>query len=82
MAGSGVHLAIGEEFVSRLLAAEDDADVIALIAGQIEGGLDPRYVLPTGRAWDPLHRCLTDGTLALDAGSFPLSHVVLGGVQL
>ena len=81
MAGSGVHLAIGEEVVSRLLAAEDDADVISIV-GQIEAGLEPRYVFSTDRAWDALHRCLTDGTLALDAGSFPLSHVVLGGVQL
>jgi len=82
MAGLGVHLAIGEEVVSRLLAAEDDADVVAMIVRLIEGDLDPRYVYSTDRAWDPLHRCLTNGTLALDAGSFPLSHVVLGGVQL
>jgi hypothetical protein len=81
MAGLGVHLAIGEEVVSRLLAAEDDADVISIV-GQIEQELEPRYVFTTDRAWDPLHRCLTDGTLALDAGSFPLSHAVLGGVQL
>ena len=81
MAGSGVHLAIGEEVVSRLLAAEDDAGVIAIV-GRIEANLDARYVFSTDRAWDALHRCLTDGTLALDAGSFPLSHAVLGGVQL
>jgi hypothetical protein len=81
MAGLGVHLALGEEVVSRLLAAEDDADVISIV-GRIEADLDPRYVFSTDLAWDPLHRCLTDGTLAPDAGSFPLSHVVLGGVQL
>ena len=82
MAGLGVHLAIGEEVVSRLLAAEDDADVVALIVAQLEAERDPRYVFRTGRTWNPLHRCLTNGTLALDAGSFPLSHAVLGGVQL
>ena len=81
MAGLGVHLAIGEEVVSRLLAAEDDADVISIV-GQVEECLDPRYLFSTDRAWDALHRCLTNGTLALDGGSFPLSHVVLGGVQL
>jgi Domain of unknown function (DUF1877) len=81
MAGLGVHLAIGEEVVSRLLAAEDDADVVSIVR-RIEADPDPRYVFSTGRAWDPLHRCLTDGTLAAGAGSFPLSHVVLGGVQL
>jgi Domain of unknown function (DUF1877) len=81
MAGLGVHLAIGEEVVSRLLAAEDDADVVSIVR-QVEADPDPRYVFSTGRAWDPLHRCLTDGTLAPPAGSFPLSHAVLGGVQL
>ena len=81
MAGLGVHFAIGEEIVSRLLAAEDDADVISIV-GQIEEDLGPEYVFATDKAWDALHRCLTDGTLAAAAGSFPLSHVVLGGVQL
>jgi len=81
MAGLGVHFAIGEEIVSRLLAAEDDADVISIV-GEIEAALDAEYVFATDKAWDALHRCLTDGTLARVGGSFPLSHVVLGGVQL
>ena len=81
MAGLGVHLAIGEEVVSRLLAAEDDADVVSIVR-QVEADSDPQYVFSTGRAWDALHRCLTDGTLVPGAGSFPLSHAVLGGVQL
>jgi hypothetical protein len=81
MAGSGVHFAISEETVSRLLAAEDDADVISIV-GQIEAELEPAFVFATDRAWDALHRCLTNGTLKPDSGVFPLSHVVLGGVQL
>jgi len=81
MPGLGVHFAIGEEIVSRLLAAEDDADVISIVE-QIEEDLDPGYVFSTDKAWDALHRCLTDGTLKPDAGAFPLSYVVLGGAQL
>ena len=81
MAGLGMHFAIGDDVVARLLAAEDDAAVIALV-DEIEEGSEPRFAFGTDKAWDPLHRCLTDGTLAVGAGSFPLSHVVLGGVQL
>ena len=81
MAGLGMHFAIGEDIVARLLAADDDAAVIALVA-RIEEESEPGYAFATDKAWDPLHRCLTDGTLAVRAGSFPLSHAVLGGVQL
>jgi hypothetical protein len=36
----------------------------------------------TDKAWDALHRCVSDGTLWSDGGTYPLSHVVLGGRQL
>lgn len=83
MPGLGVHFAIGEETVARLLGADDDAAVIAII-DEIEEdeAANPAYVFATDKAWDALHRCLTDGTLELKAGTFPLSHAVLGGVQL
>ena len=81
MAGLGMHFAIGEDIVARLLAAEDDAAVIALVE-RIEEESEPAYAFGTDKAWDALHRCLTDGTLEPGAGTFPLSHVVLGGVQL
>ncbi|MEU9126931.1 DUF1877 family protein [Kitasatospora sp. NPDC048540] len=39
------------------------------------------------RAWDRLHRCLTDGSLTFGSGAhgsphYPLSHAVLGGLPL
>lgn len=83
MTGLGVHFAISEEIVARLLGADDDAGVIAIV-DEIEDDEDanPAYVFSTDKAWDALHRCLTDGTLEIKAGTFPLSHAVLGGVQL
>lgn len=81
MAGLGMHFAISEDVVSRLLGADDDAAVIAIVA-QIEEDSEPGFAFGTDKAWDALHRCLTNGTLDVRAGSFPLSHVVLGGVQL
>jgi len=81
MAGLGMHFAIGEEVVARLLGAEDDAAVIAIV-DEVELDSDPACAFATDKAWDALHRCLTDGTLKPGVGTFPLSHVVLGGVQL
>jgi hypothetical protein len=39
---------------------------------------------PSDKAWDALHRALTDGTLEADISSryYPLSHAVLGGTNL
>ena len=81
MAGLGMHFAIGDDLVSRLLAAEDDAAVIGLV-DEIEAHAEAGYAFATDKAWDALHRCLTDGTLAVRSGSFPLSYAVLGGAQL
>jgi hypothetical protein len=76
-----MHFAIGDDVVARLLGAEDDAAVIAIVE-EIEEDSEADFAFGTDRAWDALHRCLTDGTLDAGAGSFPLSHVVLGGAQL
>jgi hypothetical protein len=80
----GVHFAIDAAMAARLLAAEDDEDVVEIIEEYEEfaQSWDPRFEFETDKAWDALHRCLTDGTLDMDGGSFPLSHVVLGGMQL
>jgi hypothetical protein len=80
----GVHFAIDAAMVTRLLEAEDDEDVAGMIEEYEEfaESWDPRFEFETDKAWDALHRCLSDGTLDLAGGSFPLSHVVLGGMQL
>jgi hypothetical protein len=38
--------------------------------------------MDTDKAWDAIHRSLTDGTLDPDGGEYPLSHAVLGGRHL
>jgi hypothetical protein len=77
----GVHFAVDTATVTRLLAADDDEDIAAIIE-EIEESWDETPHFETDKAWDALHRCLTDGTLDLVGGSFPLSHAVLGGAQL
>lgn len=42
-----------------------------------------RFIAPVDHAWDPLHRCLTDGTLrGIGNGATPLAWCVLGGKSL
>lgn len=69
-----IHFAIDEEDVGRLLKPADDDQVAALIE-EIEEeatGVDP---CDTDKAWDAIHRSLTDGYLGYGNGTFPLNAV-------
>jgi hypothetical protein len=81
MACRGVHFAVDVATAARLREAEDDEDVAAIIE-EIEEAWDRPFLFKTDKAWDALHRCLSDGTLDLGGGTYPLSHAVLGGVNL
>jgi Domain of unknown function (DUF1877) len=81
MGSLGVHFALDEGQRDRLLAASNDDEVMAAIQA-IEEAWDKDHVGESDKAWDAIHRCLTDGSLDDEAGEFPLSHVVLGGRQL
>ena len=48
----------------------------------IEESWEEGHVLELDKSWDCLHRLLTDGRLEYSNGSPPLSHAVLGGIQL
>jgi len=41
-----------------------------------------QYVAESDKAWDAMHRALSDGTLSWKGGTYPLNHVVLGGRRL
>ena len=81
----GVHFAITSEQERALLAAadEEDDDSVGELLEEIEEFWDDdKLKVDTDKAWDAIHRCLTDGTLDPDGGAYPLSHVVLGGRHL
>ncbi|MFF0451162.1 YfbM family protein [Streptomyces sp. NPDC004609] len=80
--GLGCHFAI-EPAEALRLAEADSGEVMAYVA-EAEEDPDSRYgdgpwKVDTDRAWDALHRCLTDGTLTYGGGPYPLSYTVLGG---
>ncbi|MFE2866373.1 DUF1877 family protein [Embleya sp. NPDC059259] len=81
MGGRGVLFAVTEVDGSRLLAAVDDAEVMAVVE-EVEERWEPAWLVEVDKAWDALHRCLTDGTLTYDGGEYPLSHAILGGYLL
>ena len=77
----GVLFAIDQEELGALRQATSDSKVQAVVAA-IEERWDERFLAETDKAWDAIHRCLTDGTLACGNGSFPLNRCILGGQDL
>jgi hypothetical protein len=62
----------------------DDESLMTFIEGLEEGpngqGWDPEWVQETDKAWDVIHRCLTDGRL--EFGDSPFHKCILGPVNL
>jgi len=81
MACLGVHFAPTADEARRLLAAEDN-DAILAIVDEIEDKWDEAWLTQSDKAWDAMHRCLSNGTLYYDEGEYPLNRTVLGGKHL
>lgn len=79
----GVHFAITSEQERSLLAAADGDGVMGGLLEELEESWnDAAMTVDTDKAWDAIHRSLTDGTLDPDGGAYPLSHAILGGRNL
>ena len=52
------------------------------IIEDIEQQWDRDFLAESDKAWDAMHRCLSDGTLNHNGGKDPLRKVVLGGKNL
>jgi hypothetical protein len=85
MGSLGVHFAVTQGTVDQFLAADgDDRAVMELLEALEEGDLpnDPQFSQDTDKAWDAIHRCLSDGSLRPEGGTAPLNRCVLGGRSL
>jgi Domain of unknown function (DUF1877) len=79
----GVHFAVTAEQEKRLLEADGDDDAVGEIIGAIEEDWeDDTLKVDTDKAWDAIHRCLTNGTLDPGGGTYPLKLAVVGGRHL
>jgi hypothetical protein len=81
MACLGVHFAPTADEAGRLLAAEGN-DAILAVVDEIEERWDEPWLAQSDKAWDAIHRCLSNGTLYYDEGEYPLNRTVLGGKHL
>jgi hypothetical protein len=81
MSARGVHFAVTQAQARALLAAKSDRRLMSLI-DQIEQAWEKPFVVESDKAWDAIHRCLTDGTLLYVSGEYPLNHCICGGRQL
>ncbi len=82
MSCRGVQVAITEEELGRLLATQSDEELLSVISDDIEEPWDENWLVQTDKAWDAIHRCLTDGKLEYENGDYPLRLCILGGRQL
>jgi hypothetical protein len=76
----GVLFAIDSATAKRLLAASEEE--VKEIVEEVEDEWAADFVMETDKAWDAIHRALSDGTLDADGGEYPLNRAILGGKQL
>ena len=81
MACRGVFFAITREQADAFQNAPDDDAVMELVE-EVEEAWDDDNLVECDKAWDALHRLLTDGSLGFGNGPEPLCHCVLGPNQL
>lgn len=81
----GVHFSLSLEEVQRLIDIEDESERVDFLHSVIEEEYftnQPERKAGSDKAWDAMHRLLSDGELTYDGGEYPLNHVVLGGEPL
>jgi Domain of unknown function (DUF1877) len=81
----GVLFSISDKAVLKLQSFDSDYDRLDYFQLEIEEQIllkEPKRFAELDKAWDALHRSLTDGKLFFENGIFPNNSIVLGGVQL
>jgi hypothetical protein len=80
----GVHFALTEDEAKKLKSFRNDADRLNYLQEELEDSYfsdHPDLMAESDKAWDAIHRSLTNGKLTYDRNG-PLSLVVLGGEPL
>lgn len=80
----GVHFALTDDDVAALLAADGDRARLGYLQ-ELERKYFAEFradIAESAKAWDAMHRSLSDGSLDDEGGEYPLSHTVLGGLLI
>jgi hypothetical protein len=64
-----------------MLEAKSDRQRMKIVK-DLEEKWEIQHLLETDKAWNAIHRTLTDGYLLYDNGNYPLNLVICGGLQL
>ncbi len=81
----GVHFALDAETVQKLRSFSTEAERLEYLQEELEEDFfenNEDSVAQTDKAWDAIHRSLTDGEIGWDNGTYPLNHTILGGELL
>jgi hypothetical protein len=81
----GVHFSIDEEIVNKLKSFSNDEERLDFLQSELEEDYlenYPNWTVETDKAWDAIHRTLTDGKLGWENGEYPLNYFILGGELL
>jgi hypothetical protein len=81
----GVHFGLSQAEVEKLQSFTDDAARLEYLQEELEENYfsdHPDLVAQSDKAWDAIHRVLSDGTMNSSGGHYPLNHVILGGESL
>ena len=80
MAARGVHFAITPAELAGFLAAQGDDETLTGLVETLEETWDANWLAESDKAWDPIHRCLTNGEL--EYGDTTAHKCVLGAGSL
>lgn len=80
----GVHFSLDADQVAAIKALDENkrVDYVCRTFEEDLWSADRSRGQETDKAWDAIHRSLTDGELGWEDGSYPLNHVILGGELL
>src|SRR5215475_6188702 len=81
----GMHFSLDEQIVNKLRSYKRESARLNYVQEKLEEDFwegRPEWGCETDKAWDAIHRTLTDGDLAWRNGQYPLNHVILGGELL
>ena len=79
----GVHFALTDKEAEHLIQMDDEAQRLEYIVETIEEAyVGTEYAAESDKAWDAMHRALSDGYLNWEGGKYPLNHTILAGTLL
>lgn len=80
----GVHFALTAADARRLRAIKEPDELYDHICETLEESYlaEQTWAYQSDKAWEAIHRCLTDGQLLYATGPFPLAYAILGGDPL